>query len=973
MNVQFEPKGSGIGIEQGSQVTFGAGKTTTYEAVSTRSGGGYSLDISGFVKDNNAYGGQGKTTEDVMREIGATDVATMQDYMTVMSNTLSGEDYKELMEDGYSVGEMPVGETVTVVDEMKATMAEAGIIIEGYNDNLDEDVLKEITGNPAYAKAIANSFKKYDVELTEQNITDTVAEIEKMSGIKDFPENAVKYMLVNGLDLTTDHLYKAAYSGGGGAIRQGQGYFAEASGGYYGKKADTIDAEALKEQFERIITEAGLAVDDTTIEEATWIVEKGIPLTVDTLNRLHKINGLTFPIEPETVTDATARAIADGSRPNQADLVREETLLEKSVQIKNETDAITDEALQAAVYDQKPLQINILATQKEISVEWLASQEKSYITAKRQLEEIRLHMTVSANYQLLKRGIQIDTLPLEKAVEALKSQEESFGRLLFTEQSEPEKSYRLWQETDLKVAQLSMMPAALVGSVITSDTNVSFTLNVAYEAGSLLQSRYDKAGETYETLMTAPRGDLGDSISKAFRNVDDILADLGKEITTDNERAVRILGYNQMEIDGDAIEKVKEADTSLREVIQELTPAKTLQMIRDGINPLETSMEELKEYLAKKEDTEDGRVEKYSRFLYELEKNDEITEREREAYIGIYRMLRQIEKSDGAAVGTILHNGQQMSFANLLSAVRTRKAGRINETVSDETGFLKEPSTYKNSISEQINAYFDAFSTEEGEDFYRGEKQAEIREAMQVSDEVLTQLLESGQTITPDHLASQKELLKHRGQLFKGLERFDTKKAVADKSAELLEHFTDVDSAREAYDEVITSAKEVLEDAMTEGSASYIDVKSMVLSFKQLSLAASLSREENYEIPVRLDGELTSVNIRILHNKTKQGEVKASFESENYGKVQARFWVPATGQVEGLVTTSRRDALSLLQGKNTNLSANILKESGKEADVNYIWQEKEAPASYQAAEKDNTVSTKELYGIAKGFLQTFAE
>ena len=41
MNVQFEPKGSGIGIEQGSQVTFGAGKTTTYEAVSTRSGGGY--------------------------------------------------------------------------------------------------------------------------------------------------------------------------------------------------------------------------------------------------------------------------------------------------------------------------------------------------------------------------------------------------------------------------------------------------------------------------------------------------------------------------------------------------------------------------------------------------------------------------------------------------------------------------------------------------------------------------------------------------------------------------------------------------------------------------------------------------------------------------------------------------------------------------------------------------------------------
>ena len=46
-----------------------------------------------------------------------------------------------------------------------------------------------------------------------------------------------------------------------------------------------------------------------------------------------------------------------------------------------------------------------------------------YIRAKRQLEEIRLAMTAEANYALLKKGISIDTKPLEELVENLKEQE----------------------------------------------------------------------------------------------------------------------------------------------------------------------------------------------------------------------------------------------------------------------------------------------------------------------------------------------------------------------------------------------------------------------------------------------------------------------------------------------------------------------------------------------------------------------
>ena len=59
------------------------------------------------------------------------------------------------------------------------------------------------------------------------------------------------------------------------------------------------------------------------------------------------------------------------------------------------------------------------------------------------------------------------------------------------------------------------------------------------------ESALEKAGVQYETLMTAPRTDMGDSIQKAFRNVDDILNDLGVEATEENRRAVRILGITE--------------------------------------------------------------------------------------------------------------------------------------------------------------------------------------------------------------------------------------------------------------------------------------------------------------------------------------------------------------------------------------------------------------------------------------------
>ena len=102
-----------------------------------------------------------------------------------------------------------------------------------------------------------------------------------------------------------------------------------------------------------------------------------------------------------------------------------------------------------------------------------------------------------------------------------------------------------------------------------------------------------RAGESYEALMTQVRPDLGDRISKAFANVDSLISEMGLDLNDENRRHVRILAYNRMEISIENIDKVAEADKVVTDVIGKMKPAAVLDMIRNGINPLEKTFDEL--------------------------------------------------------------------------------------------------------------------------------------------------------------------------------------------------------------------------------------------------------------------------------------------------------------------------------------------------------------------------------------------
>ncbi|MDE6404937.1 MAG: hypothetical protein K2M20_04700, partial [Lachnospiraceae bacterium] len=591
--------------------------TTAYRdtrTTRTERAGDFALDISGTVMDNNAYGGHGKTAEEVMQDAAAVDVATQTDYMTVMSNTMSGKDFSRLQQEGYHPGDMEIEEVVTIVDTIKAELVKGGTQVVGYTDDLDADTLKQITGSQAFAQELAAQFQAHDIPLTEENVWAVKEAFERAMQTAEIGEGTVKYMVENRMEPTIDNFYLAGHSAATDSQRQAHGYYATDDTGYYAKKAEDYNWEQLRPQIERVLEAAGLEINDKNMESAQWLVSVGVPLTIETLQKLHEIGQAGQPWDRDKILSAAAAAIADGKKAGEANLADGRSSLERAADYAERYERISDEAVDLTVAEEKEVNLrNLTAAQEKIDAGSVTQEVPAAITQRRQMEEIRLMMTIEANRQLMARGYSIDTTELEALVEALKKLEQEQNQKLFGESDAAAAAGKaaLYEEVQTKISEIPSLPAAVLVQYI--DGTEDFTLDSVHKNGTALKNAYEAARESYETLMTAPRADMGDSIRKAFRNVDDILKDMGLETNEENRKAVRILGYNSMDITNENMDAVKKYDMELQQTIRRMTPAASLQAIRDGKNPLTMSMEELNQYLDESGMDDTAREEKFSK------------------------------------------------------------------------------------------------------------------------------------------------------------------------------------------------------------------------------------------------------------------------------------------------------------------------------------------------------------------------
>ena len=660
-----------------------------------------------------------KTVIDEIEQSGSMDAGERKAQMAVLAETTSPEDYEKMQEDGFSLDDTTSNKIVTVTDKIKAQLAKAGVDISKFGDDLDLEQLAQITGSPELAVQIANSLREADLPLADDNFKQIAETVNMADSLSALDDGAVKYLIDNRLEPTVRNIYFAEHS---------------ASAGYI--SAEQQDISSFLPQVKNVIASAGLEVNDDTIATSKWMLENDIPLTKENLTYAQALRQTGLTTGAEDIAALAAEAVSEGKSAQDAVILSGYTWMEQAKDAVDTVENATDEDLAYIVEKGLPLTLDSLReaaanrtsgtaasesqasgtvssseAQSEDAAQSIANESytpkgQQLLTARRQLEEIRLAMTVEANYRLLKQGVSIDTEPLVKLVEQLKDQENAYYKnLLISEGVDVnDEQVELFREVDKKVSDMRYVPAYVLGM---KDAEVS-TINGVHKAGMELKSSFEKASQQYETLMTAPRTDLGDSIQKAFRNVDDILNDLDMELTDENRRAVRILGYNSIEITQDSVFQMKAADEEVQRVFKNMTPAVVTQMIKRGINPLEMDFTSLNQEAENIKSEESGREDnrRFSEYLWKMEQNHEISEEERSSYIGIYRLIRQVENTDGAAIGALIQQGSPLTMKNLLTAVRSEKrSNKMDYSVDSDFNGVSGTSN-GSSITDQIEAAY---------------------------------------------------------------------------------------------------------------------------------------------------------------------------------------------------------------------------------------------------------------------------
>ena len=945
-------------LQQNSTVE-GKGSNTLFAEKATVAKSKYSDNQSVFIKDSTYLNPALEERDDLAEMLESTtalDATDRKNQMAVLSHTTSEEDYAKMQEAGFSLNETVGNTIVTVTDKIKMQVAMGGGDVSCFGDDLSKAQLEEITGSAALARQLEHKLKEMDLPVTEENLAACEQAYAQASTLPVLNDGGLKYMLDNQLEPTVENLYKAAHSGGAN---------------YAGPTA-TVDIADIQTQVENIIMEAGLQVSNQSLADSKWLMENDIALTVDNLRYLTDLRAYTGTLSETDVVNAIVTAVSEGKSAQDALLLPGYDMRSRANEaasvIQNATEAdiqyLIDRGFELTVKNLKmaAAQADSADENKKVSAEVVPDRELRLLTAKRQLEETRLAMTAEANYALLKRGISIDTKPLVELVEALKEQENRYYAGLLDSQGVEisEENIATFAETTEKLQAIKSVPVYVLGMphVDVSD------IQGVYENGTALKAAMERANQSYEPLMTAPRSDMGDSYAKAFRNVDDILADMNMEQNDANRRAVRILAYNQLEITEEAVVAMKAADEEVQRTFKNLTPRVVIEMLRRGENPLDMDFSMLNKTAEDiKQELNGDDSERFSEFLWKMEQKKEITEDERSSFIGVYRLLHQVEQTDGAAIGAVLNQGADLTLKNLLTAVRSaNKQKKMDISVDDNLGEREQGKGYQNSITDQIMAGYQAncvrdakealtpnrlaAMASQGTDWmemtpeqlaealheldvedtdvqeaYAREQLEGFRQCANTPEEVYQLLEQYDIPNTVQNILAMDAMLSDRNQVFKKLfeqreqkiseeitetEDHSMLDEIAAIKQQLLEEFGNAVSEpkemAEAQEALGKLAENVMKAMIESDEVTSLDIREAKLMRAQIALQNRMAKQETYSVPVLVGDEVTNVTLKIVRGVEKRGVVDVMLETQLSGKIAATFRADEKG-ISGAIAT----------------------------------------------------------------------
>jgi hypothetical protein len=706
---------------------------------------------------------------------------------------------------------------------------------------------------------------------------------------------------------------------------------------------------------EKAILAAGLSVGDDTLAMARHMLDNDIDLTSENLAYMNGLEGLDMgyyktqegrdeliDLIVDTMSDGGSAGstslmgrqsdislVADAIRTvNQAGEANVSDVLEhggeltiKSLResMEHATTENTDNAIKNVDSEIKNTDNATANTDNAMSLE--------QIQGMKSLVEIQILMTADAGLNLVRQGFDIDVMPLAKLADNLRQMELDWigGELATWDEAGAGSALadvgnadnaastvaELIYRSQRALRDIANAPDDVIGELALENEDVEkVTIGEFASFGSSLGEQYRRAGRTYEAVGTQVRADLGDSVGKALKeSTEGILSDMGLEDTQANRDAVRIIASTGLELTRANIARVKAAYSTLNSLMDNMEPSSVLSMIRDGINPMDSGIGDVNEYLKslKESGDEQDKAEKFSKFLYKLDRTKGINEDEREQFIGIYKMMNIFRKDAGKAVGQLIASGRELTMSNLVSAYESRRAAGIDRTVDETTGMAEVTGTvnYYDSIfarnankitplslkdvndekaiddrgvEEFVEAVGEAYDPAAEAEYY-GEYLREMKSAVQDADMyVLRELARFEEPVTINRIQAM-------GLIANG-EGFGWKQKDVGLFGDALDEDDDLaeTALNDAYEEAAVDSDREL-GTVTEQGGDYDSLRAARLANSQIHLLADMAKKHDYRIPVEVDGEVRTMHLQLVEDKDNAGRIAIDMETDSLGSI----------------------------------------------------------------------------------------
>ncbi len=830
-----------------------------------------------------------------------------------LKNCVTDEDYDKMAELGLAADKDDLGVIVTVYERIQIQLA-------AYSDNYD-------------TAGLNISPQKLEKVLGTKSMSNAVSMASEIENISD---EAKEYIIKNDLEPTIENVYKAVHT-------------SEVGSKALSRKAPIEDSQwkELRGQVDKFLNDNGLDVNEENIDKSKWLLDKNMPLTVENILKLKALDEVENIDENtmESIKANIAFAIAIGEDGKSAYItegwINKETAKEAVEAVQN----VSENAVYFITSKNLTLNIANLKKYKNIEEVSMDASDKRAQKNMKIVDEAKQMLTMAGAINMQKLGIDVTYSDLTMIVEESKIQDESFYGC-FVEEKSSEHTSMLSNVMQI-MEQMKQIPAAVMGKVYEKE--VSFTVESVYKEGIRLREEYQKAEMTYEAVGTQIRRDLGDSINKAFANIDELILECGATVNEENRRAVRILGYNSLEITKDSISDIVDIANELDNVNRNMTPKTVMHLIRNNIDPLNTDIRELnKELNIINEDLEvKEQSEEYAKFLWKLEKNNEITSEERKEYIDMYRAMHIASSQSARSIGAVMATGVDMTLSNMLKMEKSRSKRGLDVEIDEKFGLTADEEVeYEAEISSKVM------------------ENARTALAKEVSESTIYMLLDNGANTNIQNLLSASILENANSDIAKRFRQIQKKVNAEER---LLEGFNDSEDAENAVDMVSKDiTREILEGIEINQESMVNDIARARIMSNSLNLMYSGVSRKCYSIPVELDDEEVMIKVRFEDKgEDEKSNVVISTESDIFGKISTKITY-SEDKLKGIVLCQSKELAAVIK-ENKEILQGVEIEVTTRLDINEeVFREEEGKET-----QENTA--KELYGAAKSFIKALKE